>query len=417
MDEALEKCRQLIEQRLGWGNSSDWSTHDYEVLSGKILEATNVNLSVATLKRIWGKVRYDSKPTMTTLNALAAYLGHENWHSFRMSLREPRGAEAETENTAIPKRKLNPAVVTLSLLGAAALILVGFFLRPAPKKDPSLFSFSSKKVVSEGIPNTVIFDYDASKAETDDSVYIRQSWDERLTTKVDRNQKQHASIYYYPGFFEAKLVINDQVVREHHLLIKTSGWLPLIEQPRVPIYLEPALARRAPGTISITEDMLAANNVAAQPVVPMVGFSNITEFKDATSDDLVFETSLRNGYGKGSGACQFVEIRLQFAGPVILIPLSARGCVSELSIGGVDGRKSDLSAFGCDFSQWVPVKVVTKGDVAEIFVNQQQAMRLRVSGKPAPMVGIGFRFQGAGSVDYIKMSKNNGQLIFEENFD
>jgi hypothetical protein len=420
VQEAIEKCRRQIEQKLGWGDSDHWSTHDYESLSAKIQKAANVNLSVATLKRIWGKVRYDSKPTMTTLNALAVFLGYENWHSFRLSLDER--TLRQNEPTVVPdvaraRRKVSRTTVTILLIAGAAVILLGFFLIPPAKKDPSQFSFSSKKVVSEGVPNTVIFDYDASKAEPSDSIFIRQSWDERLTTKVDRAQKQHTSIYYYPGFFEAKLIINEQVVLEHNLLIRTSGWLPLIEQNKVPIYLEPDVARQTPGIISITENALKENNVLLEPKVPITGFSNITEFANITSDNFIFETAVKNDYRKGSGACQYVEIRLQFEGPVILVPLSAKGCVSELEIGGIDGKKSDLSAFGCDFSTWVPVKIVTAGDIAQIFVNNVAALRLRVSGQAAPMVGIGFRFQGTGSVDYIRISKNNGDILFEENFD
>src|SRR5690606_28600948 len=31
----------------------------------------------------WGKIKYDSKPTVTTLNALAKFNGFENWRSFQ----------------------------------------------------------------------------------------------------------------------------------------------------------------------------------------------------------------------------------------------------------------------------------------------------------------------------------------------
>ena len=68
----LQKCRNLIEEHSGWGSSETWTSQDYELLSEKIAEETNVQLSVATLKRIWGKIRYESKPTIniTTLYIL-----------------------------------------------------------------------------------------------------------------------------------------------------------------------------------------------------------------------------------------------------------------------------------------------------------------------------------------------------------
>src|SRR5437868_7604723 len=81
-DMLLQKCRTLIEAKLGWGDPAAWATNDYELLGQKIQEVTNVNLSIATLKRIWGKIRYDSRPTITTLNTLAQFLGFENWRAF-----------------------------------------------------------------------------------------------------------------------------------------------------------------------------------------------------------------------------------------------------------------------------------------------------------------------------------------------
>src|SRR4051812_23401723 len=84
-DIALEKCKTKIEDELDWGDSAQWNTKDYETLSIRIHDRTGVTLSVVTLKRLWGKIRYDSKPTPTTLNTLAQYLGYENWRSFRVT--------------------------------------------------------------------------------------------------------------------------------------------------------------------------------------------------------------------------------------------------------------------------------------------------------------------------------------------
>ena len=74
----LDRCRKLIEEKLGWEDGARWSTHDFDTLGTRIQETTGVSLSIATLKRIWGKIRYDSKPTPTTLNTLARFVGYED---------------------------------------------------------------------------------------------------------------------------------------------------------------------------------------------------------------------------------------------------------------------------------------------------------------------------------------------------
>ncbi|OQP42744.1 hypothetical protein A4H97_11300 [Niastella yeongjuensis] len=69
----LSKCRSVIDEKLGWGDSREWQSQDFENLSDRIFEETTVLLSSTTLKRIWGKVPYDSVPNLSTLNALVQF--------------------------------------------------------------------------------------------------------------------------------------------------------------------------------------------------------------------------------------------------------------------------------------------------------------------------------------------------------
>jgi len=80
----IEKTIKLYESETGWGDSNDWSNQDFVLLSEKIRKRTGVLLSHVTLKRIWGKVKYDSLPATHTLNTLVQYLGYENWRDFRL---------------------------------------------------------------------------------------------------------------------------------------------------------------------------------------------------------------------------------------------------------------------------------------------------------------------------------------------
>jgi len=75
----LDECRRQIETHLGWGDSGHWTSRDFEQLSEKISAATQVHLSATTLKRIWGKVKYDSLPAVTTLDTLAQFAGYDCW--------------------------------------------------------------------------------------------------------------------------------------------------------------------------------------------------------------------------------------------------------------------------------------------------------------------------------------------------
>src|ERR1700743_719819 len=79
----IEKTKKLFEINTGWGDSSDWTNQDFVILSEKIQEKTGIALSHVTLKRVWGKVKYDSLPNTHTLDTLVQFLGYENWRAFK----------------------------------------------------------------------------------------------------------------------------------------------------------------------------------------------------------------------------------------------------------------------------------------------------------------------------------------------
>src|ERR1700733_6081243 len=79
----IEKAKRLYEDKTGWGDSGEWTNQDFVILSEKIQERTGVALSHVTLKRVWGKVKYDSLPNTHTLDTLVQFLGYENWREFK----------------------------------------------------------------------------------------------------------------------------------------------------------------------------------------------------------------------------------------------------------------------------------------------------------------------------------------------
>src|ERR1700733_5896383 len=79
----IEKAKRLYEDKTGWGDSGEWTNQDFVILSEKIQERTGVALSHVTLKRVWGKVKYDSLPNTHTLDTLVRFLGYENWRDFK----------------------------------------------------------------------------------------------------------------------------------------------------------------------------------------------------------------------------------------------------------------------------------------------------------------------------------------------
>lgn len=78
----IEKLRKDCERIYGRKLST---SSDFEGLSLKIMKSTGRNISVSTLKRIWGYVRYPHKPSNAVLSVLSAYAGYRDWHDFNKS--------------------------------------------------------------------------------------------------------------------------------------------------------------------------------------------------------------------------------------------------------------------------------------------------------------------------------------------
>ena len=232
-NQEIQDCLLQIEKKLGWGKSSGWSSYDFEKLSDTIHQGTGMKLSANTLKRIWGRLNYESDPSTTTLNILAQYLGFDDWRNF-ITKNEIR------EKTSKPIRAKKYYLVVIPILISLPLIYIllsgSSFLEKRP--DPSDFSFSSEKI-SEGIPNSVVFKYGIPPyIKNGDQLEIQQSWDDSKRRSISNSDSVATSIYYSPGYFMAKLLANDIVVKEHGLLIPSNGWLGLLEDGEFPIYLD-----------------------------------------------------------------------------------------------------------------------------------------------------------------------------------
>jgi hypothetical protein len=450
-DESLiRQVKKMFEEKTGWGNSDTWTNQDFLQLSELIRDETGITLSHVTLKRVWGKVKYDSLPNTHTLNTLAQFLGYDNWRDLAAQHPPAQNPPAQplpevTQNPPGPSRyspdnTQHPPDAALNStngkpdqparplhrqfrriwLGAPILVLILaillFLHGQQPPPQPQDYTFNSKKVVTAGLPNSVIFDYDASRSP-DDSVIIQQSWDTTRRVKVPKSGHQYTSIYYYPDFYHATLRVHDQVVKTHSLLIQSNGWLPLIEQNPVPVYFKKEEAIHD-GKISLSLDQIREKNIPLQPSAPTVMFSNVRDFGEIYSDHFTFETSVRNDYSEGSAACQMTRIYLLCEGTAIWIPLCARGCVSTTDLYFTyfytSGRREDLSNFGVDFSKFVKLRIEADSGRAKIFVNNQLAYTVPRHIRHSKIIGIDYRFEGTGSVDYVSLS--NGKITYRDDF-
>ncbi|AEE48018.1 hypothetical protein [Haliscomenobacter hydrossis] len=418
----LASYLELLEAKLNWGSSQYWVNYDFEKLSQEIEHKTGVTLSVTTLKRIWGKVKYPHAPTLTTLNTLAQYLDYDDWRAFTQALKLraqnlERSEVAQNAELPLPEKRrtwlkrpwLLLAVLLLLTIFAVSPVVPDFF---AFKVDQHQYQFKANKIVAEGVPNTVIFNYDASASPTD-SVYIVQTWDMRRKTRVPKDKHAHSAIYYYPGFFRTKLIVGNSIVKTHDLQISSDGWLALVEQEPVPIYFKKEDYLKADG-VDIGTTTLKKYNLALLPNPPKIRVFNQGDMGELMNDNFTFETTVKNAFSEGSNACQFVEVLIQCKDDIIIIPLADKACAGDLRIyaagAPAESKYADLSGFGCDLNEWTTLKVVTKDKKMSFYVNGKKAHSLTFPNTPTGIVGVQYRFNGLGAVKDAKFSHGDFEV-------
>lgn len=433
-DRVLTRCRRLIEEKVGWGNSESWSTQDFERLGEQIAEQTGTSLSVTTLKRVWGRVRYDSAPTTTTLNALVQFVGYPTWANFKSTLpittpqQEPVPQPEPTD--PVPVTRTRPLLADRQSrqrrwwIGAGLILgLVGiwmFFLNYYSRNalSPDAFSFRSQPVTT-GIPNSVVFQYDATASPTD-SVFIQQSWDPRRRQLVPRTGHAYTSIYYHPGYFRAKLVVGKQIVQEHNLLIPSDGWHVAVMQEPVPVYFKSTEVVQE-GALSLSAEAIEKQHILMQPKPPIVRYRYVREMDSLRSDNFILETRLKNTFKQGSSVCQHISLTILCKNDFFAIPLSAKGCVGSLNLFlagyAAQANQTDLSAFGTDLSQWVDLRCEVRNKHIQIFLGDKKVYEATAPNDAADIVGISYDFEGSGAVDFVRFGRLNGVTVFEDTFD
>lgn len=410
-----------IETQLHWGASELWTNYDFEKLSDAIAEKTGVSLSVSTLKRIFGKVQYKSKPALSTLNALAQYLNYNDWRDFiaKNTEKEPEASQVASDVTLQPEpKKWNYRIWAFSILSLISLSILGFLvMSQKPKYTADDFSFRSKTMLAEGLPNSVVFDFDASKASDQDSVFICQTWDIRRKVLVNKNDKHHSAIYYYPGYFRAKLMIGEQIIKEHDIQIKTDGWLGVVEAEWgvPPLYFKSSEILR-PGGVEVNEDLLQKYNLPLSPEVPLIRLFNQKDLKGILTNNFTFETELKSDFTGAANACQRVEVLLQAKDDILILPIVQKACVGDVFVAAyghfAESKKADLSGFGTDPSQWTKLKIVCKNGLMRFYINGKVVYKAQITHDPKEIVGVQYRFNGMGAVRNTWLEGESGRVEF-----
>lgn len=422
----LQQLLLAVEEKMQWGEVHTWATKDFQRLSDAIQEHTGILLSISTLKRLFGKVNYQSNPSINTLDAIACFIGKNHWRDFQNSLPAQRKEKTVQEsnshlsiaynNFTLPKQLLYKRItlfVFIGLLLVSLLALIPFNQNSSNTKAPlstGKSHFSIKKVTN-GLPNSVIFSYDVSKI-LGKSFQIQQYWDPKKRIDIDPKKQTASCFYQYPGYFRAKLVVDDKTIQEKHLFIPSNGWLAAIERNSGARYL-------LPEELKLNELMKISDNVFEEiredKVINWLSFFYLEDFNHLQGEDFELKTSIRNTFIRGDNFCQASKINIIGTEGVISLPFVSKGCVGNIRLylngTNISAKDHDLSAFGYDFAQMLQLIIQKNNSSLRIYSQEELVYELDSIPDMGKIAGVKFSFKGAGEIDYVHLNVGKSVLI------
>lgn len=422
--------RNLIQKKFMLGNEEGkLKQRELEYIGNLIEEKSKVKLSISTLKRLW-KNDLTQLPHPSTLDALVSILDFKDWQEFKAHQASHLKTPDVLSRQTIRNKRIRPLPVVVSLI-VTILIAAFFILQGFNKKEKGVVVsgnvlFSADKTITSGVPNTVMFHYDLSGVEAD-SFFIQQSWNPRDKVRIDPKKNYYSAIYYTPGFHFARVMANDSILKFENVHIKTEGWLPLVKydiRDKKHMYLD-AKSIRANGIMRTTSEILHKANVDVNKDF-YLRYYNIRDFDGITSANFDLETRIKCDRLSFDGrtatvACPLMEIMLITEENVFFIPLTSKGCVSELDllVGEVykGGKDNDLSSLGTDVYTWQSLQVKNENKNVTIFLNGSSVHEMQYKKDFGKIKGIIYTFTGSGSVDFLRFKNREGTVVYEDEFE
>lgn len=403
----LERCIRLIEQKLNWGPSNQWTAFRFTQLSQEIYEKTSKSVSDSTLKRIFGKkdnnVRFN--PQVYTKNALALYLGFKDWESLCISFQEPGSAKPESRSFLLKVLVPIPIVLTIIIL---------FVWNNSQKEENGwLRTDDSERTV----PFTATFHYDISKI--DDSVFIDFGYGQSILLPKERNtisEFYKTSGVYYPKIFTRRKSI-DSVC----LINYSTGWQggysrnddyrSFVPIPDSSKYLKLHQLYISPETINEIDPVIGKDCYAEYRLVHNWGVS---------LDSVYMEAELKNSPEEGGKLCYDTEIWLIGTINSCRVRFVEPGCYRygqlQISEKRYNGRFDNLKSLERNLKNWKRVSILIQGNMACIYFDNHLVIKEKYIQSLGKFIGVYFRFFGTGSVHALQLKKPNGNLIYQKQF-
>ncbi len=409
--DCLDQCKKEIVEILALGDEQgNVRTRDLEYLMTAIESKSGIKLSLSTLKRIW-RSDDDRTPQPATLNALVSILGFDSFQDYKLSI-----SETESDDKLLNISRRFPIGFTIAILIMGLFTAYRFWRNYEPPikihiADP--IKFTADKTVDQGIPNTVVFQYDVTGVVAD-SFFIQQSWNPANKTWIDTANHFYSSTYYTPGYHMARLMANDSILAYQPIHLLSDGWFPLVMYhvgDVEPIYIPQDLLRDSDSLHLDWNDLENSGVDLSEDF--LLRYYNVGDFEGLASDNFRLETKFKCD-PSSAPICPNFQIMLIGEGNVFYVPVTQRGCEGELSLlvgeQYMSNRSDDLSSLGVDIFEWNTVEWQVIDKQVSISLNGNEVLAFEFQEDFGEIKGIIYTFNTLGEIAYTRLLKGDEEI-------
>ncbi len=391
--QTLLRCKSMIEADLEWGPSTQWNTRDFDNLSDKIYEKTDTRISATTLKRIWGRVQYNSFPSASTLDVLANFLGLPSWRAFQKETLD-RGSFSTAPRTVFSRHRSQIIALIVAFLIFGGLIFRSAFPLSARPGGEVLFQ---SEVVSTEFPRAVKFLIDSIQSDRNSLVVRLHGDDKKVDVKLPENEREVFSMYYYPGVYRAKLMDDEEVIREKDIVLRSESWLTTFSKGFAVDYFQEAIDPQFQGLRlrpSFIDSMGSAYFLEKELM-----FHLTPPFINFVGDHFTVETTLAFPPTGDTSHCRSGRITLLGNDHKLIVPFSDSSCkqLLELKFGDNEiftSADHDLAALQMDLNRERHLKLEIHNKTLTIHVDEMPVAQIPFKNGPGRIMGIRFGLEG-----------------------
>ncbi len=365
--------------------------------------ATQKSISKDSVRRFFDP-NYERSFSDKIKNAFAVYLGYDDFKSFSIETHEGEAHEGLNRKTIKSSWKLK-AVVLIVLLLLLSGLGYSYFITGG-LTGQSLMKIKGQSTVYVNDPITV--DFDLGDRKNKNAMFELMGLVEPIV-----DQKGELSIYALrPGMAALKLTNNGEVIDSKNVLVKTREWFPSINLT-LPLEINQVIRN---GIMQVRPD--ATLNKFGDFYT---GFEFYDEF-EVSADEMVFEIRAKNA--KEIGGIWAYDISIDLVGKEdkvvfnILAPDAA--IYSNLQIAqtsfNTPGKKRELLPFAVKMDDWRVIKLKVQDQHAQFFLDNKPIFETDYEGEMGQLLGMQLYMKGTGAIDWVKVSKPDGSVVFKDDF-